>query len=243
MDCALWLNRRKIRSADEIAGNSDIASLRGYFLAGSLIEWLNEHGGEHYAEKLSELRPDDPELNIKLAEIFGGSVGGKRFGDGAPLSDSFPDARTNMRIGSGGTFGSGGALGSFGASGSAGYFGSGYAWGGSGGSFSFGSRFFGSGMHEWEWEWLFNFYKSGSFSFGSFGSFHEWEWLFEIFRSGSFSVGSFKFGSFWGEGRFFGSLYLPFAKGISALDEYDRIMFETLMMCPLDRFGYGIHNI
>lgn len=236
MDCALWLNRRKIYSADEIAGNSDIASLRGYFLAGSLISWLNEHNGEHYAEKLSELRPDDPELNIKLSEIFGGSAEGKRFGDGAPddLSPavSLPVTRGSMQ--NGGSYGAFAALGSFGS----GSFGRGY-FALSGGSFSFGSRFFGSGTHEWEWEWLFNLYKSGSFgsfggNFGSFGGFRER--LFELFRSGSFFGGSFKFGSF-------GSLYLPFTKDISALDEYDRIMFETLMMCPLDRFGYGIHNI
>lgn len=100
-------------------------------------------------------------------------------------------------------------------------------------------------MHEWEWEWLFNLYKSGSFSFGSFTSFHEWEWLFKMFRSGSFTGGSFGLDSFWRSGypSSFDSFYMPFTGDITVLDEYDRIMLETLMRCPLDRFGYGIHNI
>ncbi len=245
MDCALWLNRRKIYSADEIAGNSDIASLRGYFLAGSLVEWLSEHGGERYAKKLVKLRPDDPELNVKLARIFGGSAEGKRFGNGMPdetggkaSSVSMPAAFGSMSISSHGSYDI--AVGSF-VSALVSLF---------GGSFRFGSYFLGSGMHEWEWEWLFNLYKSGSFSSGSFTSFHEWEWewLLSAFRSGSFAGSSFVFGSFWrlGYPSGFGSLYMPFADGfaaLDALDEYDRIMLETLMKCPLDRFGYGIHNI
>lgn len=247
MDCALWLNRRKIYSADEIAGNSDIASLRGYFLAGSLVKWLREHGGERYAKKLTRLRPDDPELNVKLARIFGGSAEGKHFGDGAPdetsgavLSGSMPAVFGSMRISSYGSYNI--AAGSFGSA-PISLFGGSFRFG----SYYFGSYFFGSGMHEWEWEWLFNLYKSGSFSFGSFTSFHEWEWewLFKMFRSGSFTGGSFGFGSFrqFGYPGSFGSLYMPFTEDIAVLDEYDRIMLETLMRCPLDRFGYGIHNI
>ncbi|MBD5128506.1 MAG: hypothetical protein HDT43_01055 [Ruminococcaceae bacterium] len=235
MDCALWLNRRKIYSADEIAGNPDIASLRGYFLAGSLVGWLREHGGERCAKKLAKLRPDDPELNEKLAKIFGGSAEGKRFGTDTPAPNAPPCSgsmpRSFIGMGSNGSYSL--APGSFGS-----------AWNSLfGGSFRFGSYFFGSGMHEWEWEWLFNLYKSGSFTAGSFTSFHEWEWewLFEVFRSGSFAGGSF--GSFWRFGYPVGSLYLPFVNDFNLLDEYDRIMLETLMRCPLDRFGYGIHNI
>lgn len=249
MDCALWLNRQKVYSADEISANPDVASLRGYFLAGSLVEWLNAHNGEQYAKKLSKLRPDDPELTEKLAKIFGGSPAQcKRFGsetasaNAAPLSaGSFPHALTS-------------ALGSFeiGSSGSFRYenlssFGSFmHIWElFLGGSFSQSSFSFGSGFHEWEWEWLFKLYKYGSFTLGSFTSFHEWEWewLYKAFRYGSFgffgSFGSFSFGSF----TKYGSLTLSEYPDPSALDEYDRIMLETLMRCPLDRFGYGIHNI
>lgn len=250
MDCALWLNRRKIYSADEIAGDPDIASLRGYFLAGSLVEWLRGHGGERYAKKLSKLSPDDPCLNEKLAKIFGGSAEGKRFGEDAHIETAHTGGAPNEASGVSptgsmpGSFG-GIVLGSYGSySLGSGSFGGGRWVSLLGGSFRFGSYFFGSGMHEWEWEWLFGLYKSGSFSFGSFSSFHEWEWewLFEMFRSGSFT-GSF--GSFWrfGYPSGFGSLCMPLTNDITMLDEYDRIMLETLMGCPLDRFGYGIHNI
>ncbi|MCM1166007.1 MAG: hypothetical protein NC299_09190 [Lachnospiraceae bacterium] len=216
MDCALWLNRRKIHSAAEIAQEPDIASLRGYFLAGSLLPWLREHGGVRYAKKLAKISPDDPELNEKLAAIFGGSAEGKRFGEGAPAAPNTGFCGSYAPC----------LFGSFG-----------YPTGSFGGSFRFGS-----GMHEWEWEWLFELYKSGSFTLGSFSGFNALssERLFAALRSGSFAFGSFRFGSFPTD---LGSLYAPFAFDPAALDEYDRIMLETLMLCPLDRFGYGIHNI
>lgn len=258
MDCALWLNRHKIRTAAEIAEAPDIASLRGYFIAGSLVGWLREHGGEKLAEKLETLSPDAPDLNEKLAEIFGGSAEGhKRFGEGVPetsggASENLSSAFTCSLKAVLSSF-------EFGSSGSYGYseitsFGSLlHGWELFLGSFLYGSYTFGSGMHEWEWEQFFALYKSGSFTFGSFASFHEWEWewLFRAFRSESFggsfgSFGSFGFGSFWRFGNFggsMGSLSIPFPESFDLLDEYDRIMLETLMRCPLDRFGYGIHNI
>lgn len=255
MDCALWLNRRKIRTAAEIAGEPDIASLRGYFLAGSLVGWLREHGGGQYAKKLEKLSADDPELNEKLADIFGGSAcGHKSFGEGAPqtavgavgfpssvLPCSLTAALSSFDFGSAGSYGYS-EISSFGS-----FL---HSWELFLSSFLSGSYTFGSGMHEWEWEWLFELYKSGSFTLGSFTSFHEWEWewLFRAIRSGSFaggSFGSFNFGSFWRFGDF-GSwigFALPFTEDFDLLDEYDRIMLETLIKCPLDRFGYGIHNI
>ena len=260
MDCALWLNRRKICSATEIAEEPDIASLRGYFLAGSLVGWLYEHGGKRYAKRLEKLSPNDPELNEKLAKIFGGSVGAhKGFGEGEPQT-----VGTALSQSSALPYGLTSASGSFEfrSAGSYNYseissFGSFLrGWEYFLGSFLSGSYSFGSGMHEWEWEWFFALYRSGSFTLGSFTSFHEWEWewLFRAIRSGSFSVGSFgsfNFGSFWRFGNlgYFGSygswssFIMPFPKSLDLLDEYDRIMFETLMRCPLDRFGYGIHNI
>lgn len=251
MDCALWLNRRKIRTAAEIAEAPDIASLRGYFIAGSLVGWLREHGGEQYAEKLEKLSPDDAELNERLAGIFGGSAcGHKGFGEGDLRS---PDCAANLPCSSAA------ALSSFelGSVGSYSYlnitsFGSLlHNWEFFLGSFLSGSYTFGSGMHEWEWEQFFALYKSGSFTLGSFASFGEWEWewLFRALRFGSLETGSFSsfnFGSFWRFGNFggsMGSLPMPFPEGFDLLDEYDRIMLETLMKCPLDRFGYGIHNI
>ncbi len=251
MDCALWLNRRKIRTASEIAEEPDIASLRGYFLAGSLVGWLREHDGEQYAEKLERLSPDDPDLNEKLTAIFGGtSSAHKHFGSGAPQTESyapFPSsallcsltaALSSFEIGSAGSYS---LICSFGSLL--------HNWEFSLGSYLSGS--FGSGIHKWEWEWLFALYKSGSFTLGSFGSFHEWEWLFRIilgsgFVGGSFgSFGSFNFGSFWRFGNFgsWSGSAAAFPESFDLLDEYDRIMLETLMKCPLNRFGYGIHNI
>lgn len=258
MDYALWLNRHKIRTASEISDYPDIASLRGYFLAGTLVKWLYEHDGEHLAKKLEKLSHGDPDLNNKLSEIFGaGSSECKSFGSGQheqthtgsssflpeSFHGSFPAASGSYNTGSFGSY-SYAAISSFGS-----FL---RTWEFSSGSFLFGSYIFGSGMHEWEWEWLYNLYKSGSFTLGSFTSFHEWEWewLFRVMRSGSFAGGSFVSGSFfrllslgsWHSGSF-GSLAAPMPVFSETLDEYDRIMLETLMKCPLDRFGYGIHNI
>lgn len=78
MDCCLWLNRKKISNAAEIIDNFDLAAVRGYFLGGSLSEWLREHGGTVYADRLDKLRtldPQDPQLNDRLVEVFGVSAG------------------------------------------------------------------------------------------------------------------------------------------------------------------------
>ncbi len=113
---------------------------------------------------------------------------------------------------------------------------------------SFGSFRFGSGgFHEWEWEWLLGQLGSfGSFRFGS-GGVHEWEWewlLGQLGSFGSFRFGSFdfnslfeKYGSFSGSGK-----VIDFFDGRS-FDEYDLIMLENLVKCPLNGYGYGIHNI
>ncbi len=279
MNCALWLNRRKIRRASEIPENLDIASLaslRGYFLAGSLSEWLLENGGERYAKRLKRLSPDDPDLNEKLAAVFGGKADFGKALSPAPregvqaqtpspapssFTGSFPSSFTPRNSFRFTEFGSGSfsyeMLTSFG-------YGGGF-WEflrkfGLFGSFSLTSWSFGSlgKFHEWEWEWLFELYKrwqGGSFMFTTwtFGSFQkwEWEWLLRLYGGGSFVSTSFSsftagFGSFdvFGIlGKNLGSFELrKFLENLN-LDEYDRIMFETLMMCPLDRFGYGIHNI
>ncbi len=330
MDCALWLNRRKIFTAAEISGNLDVASLRGYFLAGTLIEWLNEHGGKRYANSLSKLSPEDEHLNEKIADIFGAKTSPfKELNGGSTnaAADLPGVSNTNISslyaflssypIGSAGSYNYE-ALSSFGsfqsiitlAENSGSYslsslgsysFGSfnqwewlfrllyGY------GSFSANSFSFGS-FHQWEWEWLFRLlygygsFSASSFSFGSFhqwewewllrllygygsfpassfsfGSFHqwEWEWLFRLlYGYGSFSASSFSFRSFelesllkrlfanrgsFGYGSF-GSMGLPInlhadPNAAAYLDEYDLIILQTLANCPLDRFGYGIHNI
>lgn len=238
MNCALWLNKRKIRRASEIPENLDVASLRGYYLAGSLLEWLRANGGEEYAEKLSELSPDDTRLNEKLAAVFESEpLPVKALGSECdvpsittvPTAISMTSSRSSYtsvsffeNIGNSWRFLQTGAFGSFEV-----------------GSYS-------------QWAWLFSLFAGsyGSFTIGSFTSFHEWEWewIYRLF-GGYSSFDSFYFGSFgsltlnWMSG-FFGS-FTPFADipKLRELDEYDRIMLETLMNCPLDRFGYGIHNI
>ncbi len=323
MDCSLWLNRKKISSAAQIPDNLDIASLRGYFLAGSLIRWLEEHGGGKYAAKLDKLSPDDPALNDKIARIFGGKPLPAKPLDGASSAGSLGGSACSFRVG-GASFKmpnsfrfTNTSFYAFGGSGSAyfselssflaylsGKFGGSFVSSGfaetsfsqwkwlweffgsySGGSFASSSfaetsfsrwewlwEFFGSysggsfastsfavtSFSQWEWLWeFFRSYSGGSFVSSSFAvtSFSQWEWLWEFFRSysgGSFVSTSFFGASFSGWERFFGS----FAGGFGSyrggsfpetipafLDEYDLVMFKTLMMCPLDRFGYGIHII
>lgn len=237
MDCCLWLNRKKISSAAEIIDNFDLAAVRGYFLGGRLSEWLREHGGTVYADRLDKLRtldPQDPQLNDRLAEVFGVNAG----------------AVTEVFCGNVPNYG-GSRCGSFGSF-------SGGSWCGSG-SFNFGSYgvFQGSGLgigsggltalgsyrfSLWEWEWEWRFAGRGSFrgSFGSLGSFGSYR-----FGSGSYLLGSF--GSFpWGSfsGSFGAGSFGGFGSGgFITADEYDRIMYECLRKCPLDCYGYGIHIV
>ena len=221
MDCCLWLNRKKISSAAEIVDNFDLAAVRGYFLGGSLSEWLREHGGTVYADRLDKLRtldPQDPQLNDRLAEVFGVSAGA--------VTEVFCGNVPNN---------GGSRCGSFGV-----FQGSGLGIG-SGGLTALGSYRF--SLWEWEWEWRFAGRGSfrGSFgSFGSLGSFGSYR-----FGSGSYLLGSF--GSFpWGSfsGSFGAGSFGGFGSGgFITADEYDRIMYECLRKCPLNCYGYGIHIV
>ncbi|MGN0687699.1 MAG: hypothetical protein ACI4KA_06320 [Oscillospiraceae bacterium] len=236
MDCAIWLNRRKVFSADEISANFDIAAIRGYFLGGSLIKWLEANGGQDYAKALSALDPADPELNDKLSSVF------TKEKCTVPVhrADEHLIRAVDAMKGAGGVCSSG----SYTSSGSAlygsgsyalGLYGSFGSFGGFGGFGSFGSR---TWQWEWEWEYRFGSFGAGSFRYGSFSA-------------GSFG-GSYRLGSFGGSYRFmpFGAelgSYRGFPLGGSFRPmtscEYDEIMYRCLNMCPLNRFGYGIHLI
>lgn len=253
MDCALWLNRRKVFSASEICENLDTASLLGYFAAGSLVEWLYEHSGEDYARKLETLSPADKDIREKIERIFTGKpVAFKKFGSEIPVkcasgsgsaSSYKPSSmRGSFRFGSG-SFLLSSFLKSF-RTGSGGFYN--YV-----GSFYLGSFLFGSGFHEWEWEWeqFFGSFFNTSFRFGSgisaklaflrnFGSFQ-----FGSFRFGSYRFSSYNFGSFVGNGSFSAGNLPELPEFLQNLDEYDRIMLMSLYGCPLNQFGYGIHNI
>ncbi len=238
MDCAIWLGRKKISSAAEIADNFDIAAIRGYYLGGSLIIWLKAHGGEAYINALSALDPRDPALNDRLTEIF---VQKKCEAIVHKAGESLIRAVNMLKCG--GTASSS-ANGSYSYSLGSYSFGSFTAGSFKGGSFRFGS--FGKAW-QWEWEWRFGSFRSGSFRFGntSFGGSYR-------YSLGSFGYSSYRLGSF--DRRTLSSLpigMLPSSyRGVPlgsfrqmTADEYDEIMYHCLNMCPLNRFGYGIHLV
>lgn len=113
--------QEKISSAAEIIDNFDLAAVRGYFLGGRLSEWLREHGGTVYADRLDKLRtldPQDPQLNDRLAEVFGVSAGavtevfcgnapdngGSRCGSFGSFSGGFRGGSGSFNFGSYGVF-------------------------------------------------------------------------------------------------------------------------------------------
>lgn len=265
MKCALWLNRRRVFSAEEIPASFDLASLRGYFLAGSLIPWLCDNGGAAFAEKLRGLSADDPALNERLTEVFCGVLPEPCRPQPAPTTPFTGEAeRAECAQGpcsSGGSQGAG-ALGSYGAPGS--FWQSAASYKGFGsltweslqalGSWRAATSYKGFGSMTWErLERAFG----GSLSAAAFGS-------FGALGSFWYSATSYKgFGSMAGNGAtaasgtFGGSFTLERflanwervlrweqPRGsftMLAEDEYDRILLLTLAKCPLDRFGYGIH--
>lgn len=266
MNCALWLNRKKVFSAEEISENLDLASLCGYFTAGSLIEWLKSHNGEEYAAKLSSVSPKDPLLKEKIAEVFGGQpVSYKTFGKGeeycglgkeADVVSSGGSSRFGISSSSAGIssaalnsfpFNLGGNIGSFGSAMSNSRFSESFVFSSYSfmsyllnigfGSYSLSSGSFG---YEWEWEWERIFSKFGSFGFTSFsyGSFAAFMSLWEM-KYGSRIFGSYAL-------SYLAALYGSFSGAWGSFPdsgEYDRIMLECLFGCKLNGYGYGIHNI
>ncbi len=255
MKCALWLNRRRVFSAEEIPASFDLASLRGYFLADSLVPWLCDNGGAAFAEKLRGLSADDPALNERLTEIFCGVLPEPcRPQSVTPFTGEAERAAQSLCSFGGSQ--SAGALGSFWRSGTS-YKGFGsFMWESlqSLGSWRAATSYKGFGSMAWErLERAFG----GSLSAAAFGS-------FGALGSFWYSATSYKgFGSMAGNGAtaasgtFGGSFTLERflanwervlrweqPRGSFAMlaeDEYDRILLLTLAKCPLDRFGYGIH--
>lgn len=269
MDCAIWLNRRKIFSADEIPANFDIAAIRGYFLGGSLISWLAANGGQAYIGALEALDPRDPSLNDRLTDIF---IGKKCSEPVHKADDALIYAIDSMKGATAAPTGSADGSYSFGWFGGFGsyrygfaeyssfslgsfsrFFGTGSFGYGSFGSFNYGSYQLGSFARrtwQWEWEWRYGSFRSGSYrSIGSFGYGGSYKGIsgYGSFSGGSFNFGSYRFGLIpLGFGFDTGS-YRGFPLGGSfrpiTSDEYDEIMYRCLNMCPLNRFGYGIHLI
>ena len=258
MDCALWLNKKKIYSADEIADNFDIAAIRGYFLGGSLIKWLSSHGGEELARELSNVLPDEPCLNDRLSGIF------LRKKCDVPVhrtDENVVAAVERFKCNAAPQPTVTGSLGVSSLSGSFAFGSFGFGKMASSGVYRFGSYSLGSfnrgsfsNAWQWEWEWRFGSFRKGSFRYGntSFGG--SYVYNFGSFNYGSYSFGSYRSGSFRfggpfasGEALLFGSYRgFPLSGGsfrCITSDEYDEIMYRTLGMCPLNRYGYGIHLI
>lgn len=261
MDCALWLNRKKVFSAEEISGNLDLAALCGYFTAGSLIEWLDGHNGKEYAEKLSFISPKDPLLKEKIAEIFGGQpVSYKTFGEGEEVqtlvkndnvvsSGSYPRFEN---ISSKYLNSSHFALNEFGSAvvnsrlfesyNFSSYSFKSFLLNIGFNSYSFSSWLNSSFWYEWEWEWIFGSFGFTSYSYNSFREFMS-SYLMK-YGSRFFNIGSRFFGSF--NSSYLSAIFGSFNRDFGSFpesDEYDRIMFECLFGCKLNGYGYGIHNI
>lgn len=243
MNCALWLDKHKVFSADEIASHLDIAALRGYFLAGSLVGWLRENNGSDYADALEGLDKDSPDLNERLAQIFGGAVPEQRTeksDNNMPVIARACGSYQNVGSYNTGSFAPWKAEwlykgGSF-TAGSMRY-------NALGGSYNFGSyKGFRGSFHEWEWEWFFR--RRGSFSGSLSGSFRGAFGAGSFVNGGSFAYGSFNGSALWETIKALGSYRgFPMGSFIVGSDEYDLIMYACLANCPLNRYGYGIHNI
>lgn len=247
MKCALWLCRRRVFSAEEIPASFDLAALRGYFLAGSLVEWLDDNGGAQFASQLRGLSESDPNLNQRIEEIFCGTSRKPNRASRAPKTPFVGCADIPAELARG-TCGSGGSWG--GLTSYKGFGGSGYEW-----TFgSFGRRGFGG---SWNGLTSYKGFGGGSYerAFGSLG-----RRGFGGSWSGLTSYKGFGGGSYeWTFGSYFGSSFYrmqqlwervlrweqptsgSFAGGFLPTDEYDAIMMLTLAKCPLDQYGYGIH--
>ena len=232
MHCALWLNKRRVFSAAEIPACFDAASLRGYFLAGSLVPWLEDNGGKAFAEKLRGLSADDPKLNERLKEVFCGSLP-------APCQPAAvsPFAGVGRRC----SF----SCGSFFT-----------------GSMRLSTSYKGFGSGSMQLSTSYKGFGSGSVrlstSYKGFGSGSvQLSTSYKGFGSGSmrlstsykgFGSGSMKLSTSYKDFGIPLSSYVCSYKGSFCIDggflpedEYDKILMMTLTKCPLDRFGYGIH--
>lgn len=253
MKCALWLNRQKVYSAEEIRDNFDIASLCGYFAAGSLVEWLREHNGEEYAAELEKISSKDPKLMEKLERVFRGQpVPYKTFGSGSEVKNTAPLPVGSAQIIQSSAFGSARlpAFGSvpFGSAKagarfmtrgsrqigsfsryvfSSGLLRIGFAW--RSGSFgAFGSfSYFGSFGYEWEWEWEQFFARFGSFYSTSFSYGSVYSFLQLLGKN----FGSYSFGSM--RGRYFGSgVYFKHGSFAGILPSSFRSILSSRMTMP-----------
>lgn len=222
MKFCLWLNGNKISKASEIKKNFDLPALKGYFLGGILIKWLEENGGKTIAQKLKKIDLNG-NVEAQLEKVFG--VKDTRPLDYAPrYTGSF-------------TYSFSKAVSTYGISSFPSSYSYEYEYEYTKSSFPMGS-------------FPVSSFEIGSFSTGSFeissfgvGSFETGSFSLGSFGIGSFSIGSFNIGSF-STGSFAAAPdgQYTFTKAQLTEEEYRETIF-VLSTYPLNRYGYGIHLI
>ncbi len=70
INCCLWIGGKKVSDLDGIKKNFDIADVRGYFLAGTLADWLIAHNATKEAELLMSISKDADDIDKELKRIF-----------------------------------------------------------------------------------------------------------------------------------------------------------------------------
>lgn len=214
----LWINGVKVSDAQGITDNFNITDVRGYFLGGSLVPWLENLGEHEKADALKSITAGENPDKM-LYDIFTGNYTKPVYHKGVVSNAQSPTGQSSYRLSSmSGSF----SLGSYKT-----------------GSYNLGSYNVGSfrkgSYHEYEFEYELGSFFSGSFAkyLSSFfsGSFAQYLGSFK-FSSFTFSAGSFVFGSFKYDDFLIDGKFCPAAPVI-----------KNLTSEPLNRFGYGIHII
>lgn len=247
--CCLWSNGKKVANLQQLKENFNISDVRGYYLAGTLLKWLELGGYYEYAERIAAI-PGGTNPDKYLSDIFSDRV------FAPPQYHKANPAAPKVFFRNFGIAGSGGSFygsfvngsfvtgsfvtGSFKAGSGVYYTGSGAFNIGSGGYYT-GSGFYNIGS---------GFYNIGSYRFGS--GYYEFEYEFEVgsgrsfrFRQGS-GYGSFVTGSFT-VGSFTGAVFGSFG-AVNPIDYCESGYTETELKCyftsePMNLYGYGIHLI
>ncbi|MCH5325442.1 MAG: hypothetical protein J1E39_09555 [Eubacterium sp.] len=232
----LWINGVKVSDVKGITDNFNISDVRGYFLGGSLIPWLESRGEYDKAYALRGI-PTNVNPDKALYDIFNNVYEQPVYHQGvSPVP-------TNTVMSSGGSYnlpssltGSSFQAGSFTTNSfSANSFTANSFTTGSY-RFEIGSYRVSSGTYQYEFEFELGSYVGGSFAqyltsfnLGSFnfGSYMSGSFNWESFVPSSFTLGSFTYDDFIINGQFHPAA--PILKSLSSE--------------PLNRFGYGIHII
>lgn len=247
----LWVNGKKVNSAEQIKENFNISDIRGYYLGGSLVRWLYESGEDELARKIEAI-PKGINPDKMLFDIFCKEYKKPSYHKGVnqliPLKNpcSFINGsykpvsfRTgSMRIGKTSFKPT-----SYKPT-----------------SFKVGSYRITSHYHQHEYEYEIGSYNIGSYALGSylfgynFGSYNSGSYRFG-YNFGSYSFGSYRFGSYnlgsyrhiyeyeyeYGIGSYRVGSYTLYGSRLVKYSE--KALIDFFESEPLNRFGYGIHLI